>query len=61
MCSFDLPDADLRKKFISHVLELGAILLGCGEKSIRLRPSLTFSKENVNELMGIIEKAINRL
>lgn len=61
MCSFDLQDADVRKKFIAKVLELGAILLGCGEKSIRLRPSLTFSKENVDELIVIMEKAISRL
>lgn len=58
MCSFDLPNTEIRKEFVAKVLELGAIILTCGEKSVRLRPSLTFSRENVDELFGIFGAAL---
>ena len=61
MCSLDLPSPEIRKKFVADVLELGAIILTCGQKSLRFRPSLTFSRKNVDELIDILEKAIARI
>lgn len=61
MCSFDLPTTALRNQFVSRMLENGVLLLGCGERSIRFRPSLTFTKEEVDGLIKTIRKVLQEL
>lgn len=61
MCAFDLPNADARKQFLSNAAEFGAIILGSGDRSVRLRPSLTFSDDNVQELMEILKKSAAKI
>ncbi len=61
MIAFDLKDSETRDKYKQLLFEEGAIVLGCGEKSIRLRPFLDITEEEVKEALDIIEKALNRL
>jgi L-lysine 6-transaminase len=59
MCSFDLPSTELRNKFREIAYKEKLIILGCGEKSIRFRPPLTISKDEVDEGLHIIRKVLN--
>lgn len=59
MCSFDLPSTEFRNKFREIAYKEKLIILGCGEKSIRFRPPLTISKDEVDEGLHIIRKVLN--
>lgn len=59
MCSFDLPSTELRNKFREIAYKEKLIILGCGEKSIRFRPPLNISKDEVDEGLQIIRKVLN--
>jgi L-lysine 6-transaminase len=58
MCSFDLPDAELRNNFKNTCYNEKLVILGCGEKSIRFRPPLNVTKEGLDEGLKIIEKVL---
>lgn len=49
MCSFDLPDGTTRNKFNIACLKDKLIILGCGVKTIRFRPPLNITKEELAE------------
>lgn len=57
MIAFDLPDTELRNQMRSKIFENGAIALGCGSHSIRLRPHLDISRDHIHHAMDILEKA----
>jgi L-lysine 6-transaminase len=59
MCSFDLPAAELRNKFKEKCFENKLIILGCGERSIRFRPRLNITKDDLDEGLNIIKKILN--
>ena len=42
--AFDLPSMDIRNKTIQNIATEGALMLGCGNNSIRFRPHLNISK-----------------
>jgi L-lysine 6-transaminase len=58
MCGLDVVTPERRAAIIKGALENGAIILGSGARTLRLRPSLTFTADNVLELMRAIEKAV---
>jgi L-lysine 6-transaminase len=58
MCSFDLPNAEIRNKFRDECYKQKLLILGCGEKSIRFRPPLNVTKEDLNEGLKIIKKVL---
>lgn len=58
MCAIDVVTPERRAKIIETTLKHGAIVLGCGVHSIRLRPSLTFTHDNVLELIAALELGI---
>lgn len=53
-------DTDLRKGELIRVARerYGTLLLGAGERSIRLRPSLSVSAEDIDELIDILDQAL---
>ncbi|MFN3872601.1 MAG: L-lysine 6-transaminase [Ignavibacterium sp.] len=59
MCSFDLPSTELRNKFREIAYKEKLMILGCGERSIRFRPPLTITKDEVDEGLHIIRKVLN--
>ncbi|MGB8317754.1 MAG: L-lysine 6-transaminase [Ignavibacteriaceae bacterium] len=61
MCSFDLPSAELRNKFKDKCFENKLIILGCGEKSMRFRPRLNITKDDLDEGLNIIKKILTYL
>lgn len=64
MCAFDLRDGRLRDQVISNAYAEGAVVLGCGPQSIRFRPPLVISKQEIAEglekFRASIKKAIGR-
>ncbi len=58
MCSFDLPSTEMRNKFKETCLMEKLIILGCGEKSIRFRPPLNITKDEIDEGLNVIRKVL---
>ncbi|MCL5029722.1 MAG: L-lysine 6-transaminase [Bacteroidetes bacterium] len=58
MCSFDLPNASLRNKFRNKCFEEKLIILGCGDKSIRFRPPLNVTKDEIDEGLQKIKNVL---
>jgi L-lysine 6-transaminase len=57
--AFTLPSQEIRDRFNSACLEAGMHIMNSGTQSIRLRPNLTFSSEEVNEGLNILESVAN--
>lgn len=53
-CAFDLPNTELRGKLHKACQEKGMMVLPCGPRSIRFRPSLTTTNEQVDTAGKII-------
>lgn len=58
--AMDLPDESKRNLFISNCFEEGLLLLSAGSRSVRLRPSLTFSHDLVDLLYIKLDKSIKK-
>ncbi|MCU7497547.1 MAG: L-lysine 6-transaminase [Ignavibacteria bacterium] len=58
MCSFDMPGVELRKEFLNLCYAHKLLILPCGTHSIRFRPSLTITGEELIEGLKIIEKVL---
>ena len=58
LCAFDLPSSEDRNQIVNNIMDNGAIILGCGERSIRFRPSLTISTDEIDKGIDIIERSI---
>lgn len=58
MLAFDLESTEKRDSFIKKLEEDGMLALPCGQKSVRFRPHLTFSKIDVDEAMNYIRNSI---
>jgi L-lysine 6-transaminase len=61
MCAFDLPDEGARGRFLSQSREFGMIVLGCGERTVRLRPPLNMTKAEADEAFDIAQKTIEAI
>lgn len=61
MCSFDLPSPAARDEFKRKCFDEKLLILGCGEQSIRFRPPLNVSKEEINKGLNIIRKVLSLL
>nr|pir 4-aminobutyrate transaminase (EC 2.6.1.19) precursor - pig [Sus scrofa domesticus] len=52
-CSFDTPDESIRNKLNSIARNKGVMLGGCGDKSIRFRPTLVFRDHHAHLFLDI--------
>ncbi|MCU0343368.1 MAG: L-lysine 6-transaminase [Ignavibacterium sp.] len=59
MCSFDLPTAELRNSFKDKCYKEKLMILGCGEKSIRFRPPLNITENEIDKGLTIIRKVLS--
>ena len=59
MCSFDMPSAEQRNEFRTICEKEKLLILGCGEKSIRFRPPLNITDDELEEGLQVIEKVLN--
>jgi L-lysine 6-transaminase len=56
--AFDVNTPEMRTKIRQKSLEAGLIILPSGERSIRFRPPLNVSKNEIDEGLGIIRRSI---
>jgi len=59
--AFDLPEEYIREQFMKQARRNGILVLKCGEKSIRFRPSLNTTKQIVDEAIEIISNTLTFL
>mmetsp|Transcript_13130 Transcript_13130/g.23616 ORF Transcript_13130/g.23616 Transcript_13130/m.23616 type:complete len:514 (-) Transcript_13130:83-1624(-) len=56
--AFDAANATERDSLLDQLRQHGAHMGGCGDRSIRMRPSLIFSRRHTAEFLSILEKAL---
>ena len=57
----DLDTSLSRDKLILNMEKEGALILGCGHKSVRFRPHLNISKKEINIACDMLIKSIKKL
>ena len=57
-CAFDLPSGIERDKLITKMLDKNMIMLGSGDQSIRFRPHLNVSVNEIELALDIIYTCI---
>ncbi|MBN1632533.1 MAG: L-lysine 6-transaminase [Ignavibacteria bacterium] len=60
-CAFDCATTELRNKIMTECHKNSLLILGCGENSIRFRPSLAITEDEINEGFEILDKVISAL
>ncbi len=58
MAAFDLPDRPSRDAVLERCFDEGLIILGCGERSLRFRPSLDVTRADLAEALEIVESCL---
>ena len=58
MCSFDFPTTVQRKLFRETCYKEKLMILGCGDKSIRFRPPLNITENEIDKGLTIIRKVL---
>ncbi|MFO0837222.1 MAG: L-lysine 6-transaminase [Phycisphaerae bacterium] len=58
MCAFDLPTAEIRDRFRRACFERQAMVLGCGERTVRFRPVLDIDREDIDRGLDVIDEAL---
>ena len=61
MCAFDLPTRDVRERVRQEAFKRGLILLGCGESTIRFRPPLNATTDEINKGINILANCIDHV
>jgi L-lysine 6-transaminase len=61
MCAFDLETTKTRNSFLSRLRENGTMALPCGEKTVRFRPPLNVSSDEIDEALEAVEKSAGEL
>ena len=61
MCAFDLPNTEQRGKFRETCFQKEMMILASGPRSVRCRPALICSKEDVDKAMAIMYDVLKGL
>ncbi len=61
MCAFDLPTPELRDALFKAVYANDVIVLPCGTHSIRFRPPLNISEEEIDIGITAVKKALKEI
>jgi L-lysine 6-transaminase len=59
--AFDAATPELRNRIKANCYENGLIILPCGERSLRFRPRLNVTRDEIDEGFAIVRKAIKAL
>lgn len=59
--AFDFDNAENRTRFTRKCFDEGLIILPCGEKSVRFRPPLNITSEQIDEGLEVIRKVMKEL
>jgi L-lysine 6-transaminase len=58
MCAFDLPTPEKRDELKTKLYYNGLIVIGCGASTIRFRPPLIISSQEIDEALSILDKSL---
>jgi L-lysine 6-transaminase len=58
LAAFSAKSPERRKQIIERARELGLLLLACGPDSIRCRPALDVTSDEVTEALEVLERTI---
>ena len=58
MCAFDMPTPEKRDELQKKIYQNGLMVVTCGSNTIRFRPPLVISSEEVDSAIGIIDKTL---
>jgi L-lysine 6-transaminase len=58
LCSFDFPTKELRDEFRTQAEKERLLILGCGTQTIRFRPMLNITDDELEEGLQVIEKVL---
>jgi L-lysine 6-transaminase len=61
MCAIDLPDGALRDDVISRLREMQVLVLACGERTIRFRPALNVTPDELKVGVRALDDVLGRL
>ena len=61
MCAFDLPTPEKRDELKNKMYSNGMVILGCGKSTIRFRPPLIITSEEIDKALEIIEKSLKTI
>jgi L-lysine 6-transaminase len=61
LCALDLPDSETRNNAIKNMRKHGMIILSCGKRSIRCRPRLNVTKDEIAEALRIMHSGLQEL
>lgn len=60
LCAFDFNEEKARDEFVHNALEQKLLILGSGEKSVRFRPHLTVSIDDIDKSFNIIRNILGK-
>lgn len=60
-CAFDLPDPDSRKRFADQCAAARVLVVGCGPKSIRLRPHLIIAETEIDFGLRVMADVLKKM
>lgn len=61
MCAFSLPDDESRKEVLERIFDAGVIMLPCGHRSIRFRPTLDVPRDVLEDGLSRIESVLKEM
>jgi L-lysine 6-transaminase len=61
MCAIDLPDGATRDAMAQAMYESGAIILGCGTRSLRFRTPLDVTIAELDEALTLVRRALGQV
>jgi len=61
MCAIDLPDGASRDAVRNVMYERGAIILGCGTRSLRFRPPLDVTASEIDEALDLLRTSVRKV
>jgi len=61
LVAFDLPDNIIRDKILNMLFNKKAIFLPCGKRSIRFRPALDVTKEQIDLAINVWDEVLSEL
>ena len=60
-CAIDLPSYEYCEKLKKKLFDNGVLVLTCGERSLRFRPSLIVTKEEIKQGIDAIRRSIKEI
>ena len=58
LLAVDLPNPEIRDALLARAKEKGLLILGCGPRSVRFRPSLSVTKAEIGHCLELLREAL---